>query len=48
MTYEEIVAGVKAAYADADASHITDHVAFQFNVTGKAKALSMWRSKTAR
>lgn len=37
MTYEEIVASVKAAYADVDASHITDHVAFQFNVTGEGE-----------
>lgn len=37
MTYEEIVASVKTAYADVDASHITDHVAFQFNVTGEGE-----------
>lgn len=37
MTYEEIVASVKAAYADVDASHISDHVAFQFNVTGEGE-----------
>lgn len=37
MTYEEIVANVKAAYADADASQVTGHVAFQFNVTGEGE-----------
>lgn len=37
MTYEEIVANVRAAYADADASQVTEHVAFQFNVTGEGE-----------
>lgn len=37
MTYEEIVASVKAAYADIDASQISEHVAFQFNVTGEGE-----------
>lgn len=37
MTYEEIVANVRAAYADVDASHVTEHVAFQFNVTGEGE-----------
>lgn len=36
MTYEELVAKVRAAYADTDAGKITEHVAFQFNVTGEA------------
>ena len=48
MTYEEIVASVKTAYADVDASHITDHVAFQFNVTGEGEGAFYWRSKTAK
>ena len=30
MTYEEIVANVKEAYASADASKVSEHVAFQF------------------
>lgn len=37
MTYEEIVANVKAAYADADASKVPGHVAFQFNITGEGE-----------
>ena len=37
MTYEELVASVKEAYADADASKVTEHVAFQFNVTGEGE-----------
>lgn len=36
MTYEELVAKVKAAYGDVDAGAIKEHVAFQFNVTGEA------------
>lgn len=36
MTYEELVAKVKEAYEEADAGKITEHVAFQFNVTGEA------------
>ena len=36
MTYEELVATVKEAAAQADASKIKDHIAFQFNVVGEA------------
>lgn len=35
MTYEELVKQVREAYADADASKVEGHVAFQFNVTGE-------------
>ena len=35
MTYEELVKQVREAYADADASKVDGHVAFQFNVTGE-------------
>ena len=37
MTYEEIVANVKEAYASADASKVSEHVAFQFNITGEGE-----------
>ena len=37
MTYEEIVANVKEAYAGADASKVSEHVAFQFNITGEGE-----------
>ncbi len=35
MTYEELVEQVREAYAEADASKVDGHVAFQFNVTGE-------------
>ena len=37
MTYEELVNKVKTAAKKADASGISDHIAFQFNVTGEAQ-----------
>lgn len=37
MTYEELVAQVKEAYADADASKVKEHLAIQFNVQGEAE-----------
>ena len=36
MTYEELVATLKEIVEKADASKIKEHVAFQFNVEGKA------------
>lgn len=37
MTYQELVKKLETAYAQADASAITDHVAVQFNVTGEGE-----------
>lgn len=37
MTYEELVKKLVTAYATADASAITEHVAVQFNVTGEGE-----------
>lgn len=37
MTYEELVKKCTDAYAKADASAITEHVAIQFNVTGEGE-----------
>lgn len=39
MTYEELVATLKEIVEKADASKIKEHVAFQFNVEGKASIL---------
>lgn len=39
MTYEEIVKKVKNAAKKADASSISEHVAFQFNVTGEGEGI---------
>lgn len=36
MTYEELVTTIKEAAAQADASAIQEHIAFQFNVEGEA------------
>ncbi len=36
MTYEELVSTIKEAAKKADASKITEHIAFQFNVVGEA------------
>ena len=35
MTYEDFFAKVKETFADADVSSITDHLAYQFNITGE-------------
>lgn len=37
MTYVELVEKIKSAYADVDASFISEHVAFQFNIKGEAE-----------
>ena len=36
MTYEEMFAKAKTLLADADASSIQGHLAYQFNITGEA------------
>lgn len=37
MTYNELVEKVRTVYADVDASTISEHVTFQFNITGEAE-----------
>ncbi len=37
MTYFELVDAVRAAYANADASEIAEHIAFQFNIEGEGE-----------
>jgi putative sterol carrier protein len=37
MTYQEIVAKAKEMYEGVDASSITEHIAYQFNVTGEGE-----------
>ena len=34
MTYAEFFAEVKSRFMEADVSDITEHLAFQFNITG--------------
>lgn len=37
MTYDELITQAKEIYKDVDASHIDQHIAFQFNITGEAE-----------
>lgn len=39
MTYEEMFADVKGRFAEADVSDITEHLAYQFNITGEAQGI---------
>ena len=39
MTYSEYFASVKQTFNGADVSDITEHLAFQFNVTGEASGI---------
>ncbi len=39
MTYEEFFAKVKEKFMDADVSSITEHLAYQFNITGEAEGI---------
>lgn len=36
MTYAEFFAEVKAQFMEADVSDVTEHLAYQFNITGEA------------
>lgn len=37
MTYHELVEKVRSAYGNVDAGFVSEHVAFQFNITGEAE-----------
>lgn len=39
MTYAEYFASVKHDFLDADVSDITEHLAYQFNITGEASGI---------
>ena len=39
MTFEEMFAEVKQRLAGADVSHIREHLAYQFNITGEAEGI---------
>lgn len=39
MTYEEFFAEVKKRLMGADVSHVTEHLAYQFNITGEAEGI---------
>lgn len=39
MTFSEYFASVKTIFMDTDVSDITEHLAYQFNVTGEAEGI---------
>ncbi|MCI8371724.1 MAG: SCP2 sterol-binding domain-containing protein [Lachnospiraceae bacterium] len=39
MTFEEFFKEVKERFMDADVSQVTEHLAFQFNITGEAEGI---------
>ena len=39
MTYSEYFASVKTRFMGADVSDITEHLAYQFNITGEASGI---------
>ena len=39
MTFEAFFEKVKEAFKDADASGVTEHLAYQFNITGEAEGI---------
>ena len=39
MTFSEYFASVKTTFMDTDVSDITEHLAYQFNVTGEAEGI---------
>lgn len=39
MTYAEFFAEMKTRFMEADVSDITEHLAFQFNITGEASGI---------
>ena len=39
MTYEELFSKVKGMLVDADVSHVQEHLAYQFNITGEGEGI---------
>ena len=39
MTYADMFAEVKGMFMEADVSDITEHMAYQFNITGEAEVI---------
>lgn len=39
MTYAELFADVKSRFMEADVSDVTEHLAYQFNITGEAHGI---------
>ena len=39
MTYAEFFAEIKGRFMEADVSDLTEHLAYQFNITGEASGI---------
>ena len=39
MTYADLFAKVKGMLVDADVSHVQEHLAYQFNITGEGEGI---------
>lgn len=39
MTYQEFFEQIKSQFGSADVSHIHEHLAYQFNITGEAEGI---------
>ena len=39
MTYAELFSKVKGMLVDADVSHVQEHLAYQFNITGEGEGI---------
>ena len=48
MTYEEFFAEVKEQFQKADVSNVTEHLAYQFNITGEAEGVFYVEVKDGR
>lgn len=48
MTYEEMFAEIKGKFMEADISDVTEHLAFQFNITGEGEGIFYVEAKEGR
>lgn len=48
MTYAEFFAEVKGKFLDADISDVTEHLAYQFNITGEAEGIFYVEAKEGK
>ena len=48
MTYEEFFAEVKEQFQKADVSNVTEHLAYQFNITGEGEGIFYVEAKDGK
>lgn len=48
MTYAEFFVEVKGQFLDADISDVTEHLAYQFNITGEAEGIFYVEAKEGK